>query len=244
MLLRAARSLSVWAVSGCFAHPLGLPGNTFGRRTQARRGTSLLLDPKFARRLSRDGGPLLRYIGPGSSAIPPKPKLVGIIGLRPSRADSASGWTIRVTQAPVTPDSRPKKRFWRCRERIKIRPQHRAPSKGIPRYIQGHHPNPFRRLHGAVRARELLLTGDICRKLRIFETQYHRLEAAEILPKPQRWGLAPRPRMRVFKPGSATCVSAARTPSFESSALTAIWLRRHDDAFDSTATTPAEQAES
>jgi len=54
--------------------------------------------------------------------------------------------------------------------------QHRCPTKGIPRYIRGHHPNPLRRLYAAVRAQGLLLTREVCRKLRISETQYHRLE--------------------------------------------------------------------
>ena len=50
-------------------------------------------------------------------------------------------------------------------------------------------------------ARGLLLTRDVCRKLRISQSQYHRLEAAGVFPQPKRWGRAPRPGMRVFAPG-------------------------------------------
>jgi hypothetical protein len=39
-------------------------------------------------------------------------------------------------------------------------------------------------------------------------------------------------------------VSAARTPSFGSSPLAAIWLRANDSNFSSTATAAAERAES
>lgn len=52
---------------------------------------------------------------------------------------------------------------------IKVLPQHHAPSKGFPRYIPGHHPNPLRRLYAAVRAEGLLLSRDMCRLLRIPE---------------------------------------------------------------------------
>jgi hypothetical protein len=96
-----------------------------------------------------------------------------------------------------------------CGEQIQLKPQHRCPTKGIPRYIQGHHPNPLRRFYAAVRARGLLLTRDVCRKLRISETQYHRLEAAGVFPEPQRWGRLPRRRMRVFASGDVAKLRAA-----------------------------------
>jgi hypothetical protein len=45
----------------------------------------------------------------------------------------------------------------------------------------------------------LLTTGEVCRRLGISESGYHRLEAAGVFPKPLRLGRAPRPAMRVFK---------------------------------------------
>jgi hypothetical protein len=96
-----------------------------------------------------------------------------------------------------------------CGEQIQLKPQHRCPTEGIPRYIQGHHPNPLRRFYAIVRAQGLLLTRDVCRKLRISEKQYHRLEAAGVFPEPQRWGRLPRPRMRVFKLGDVPVLRAA-----------------------------------
>jgi len=66
---------------------------------------------------------------------------------------------------------------------------------GLPRYIHSHHPNPLQRFCAVVRAQGFLLTRDVCRKLRIPETQYHRLEAAGVFTQPRRWGRLPRPRI-------------------------------------------------
>jgi len=95
-----------------------------------------------------------------------------------------------------------------CGEQIQLKPQHRCPTEGMPRYIHGHHPNPLRRFCAVVRAQGLLLTRDVCRKLRISETQYHRLEAAGVFPQPRRWGKPPRLRMRVFAPGDVAGLRA------------------------------------
>ncbi len=120
-------------------------------------------------------------------------KPVGMIGIQVPRAETGSRWTYRLQpMAPLCACG--------CGEQIQLKPQHRCPTKGIPRYIRGHHPNPLRRLYAAVRAQGLLLTREVCRKLRISETQYHRLEAAGVFPQSRRWGRLPRPGMRVFAP--------------------------------------------
>jgi hypothetical protein len=130
---------------------------------------------------------------PGLLCHLPGFQLLGIIGVQKLRETDLSGWTIRVTQAaPFC--------LCGCQKRIKVLPQHHAPSKGFPRYIPGHHPNPLRKLYAAVRAEGLLLTGDICRRLRISQSQYCRLEKHGVFPSSKRWGRAPRPRMRVFTP--------------------------------------------
>jgi len=95
-----------------------------------------------------------------------------------------------------------------CGEQVQLKPQYRCPTKGVPRYVLGHHPNPLRRFYAAVRAQGLLLTCDVCRKLRISETQYHRLETAGVFPQPRRWGKPPRLRMRVFAPGDVVRMRA------------------------------------
>src|SRR5208283_4810026 len=137
--------------------------------------------------------PLPEYIGPRKTASPSVLKPAGIIGIRVPRAETGSRWTYRLQpMAPLCACG--------CGEQIQLKPQHRCPTEGIPRYIHGHHPNPLRRFYAAVRAQGLLLTRDVCRKLRISQTQYHRLEAAGVLPQPRRWGHLPRPGMRVFAP--------------------------------------------
>jgi hypothetical protein len=107
-----------------------------------------------------------------------------------------------------------------CGEQIQLKPQHRCATKGIPRYIQGHHPNPVRRFYAAVHAQGLLLTGDVCRTLQISEKQYHRLEAAGVFPQPRRWGSLPRPGMRVFAPDDVTKLRAVLRRGSRMEALT------------------------
>src|SRR5262245_46923854 len=52
------------------------------------------------------------------------------------RAERGSGWATRVQpEAPLC--------VCGCGERVTLRAQHR--SKGVPRYVHGHHPNPIRR---------------------------------------------------------------------------------------------------
>jgi hypothetical protein len=146
--------------------------------------------------------PLPGYIGPRKTALPSVLKPVEIIGLRGARAETGSRWTYRLqSMAPLCACG--------CGEQIQLKPRHRCPTKGVPRYIQGHHPNPLRRFYSIVRAQGLLLTRDICRKLRISETQYHRLEAAGVFPQPRRWGCLPRPGMRVFAPANVARLRAA-----------------------------------
>ncbi len=55
-------------------------------------------------------------------------------------------------------------------------------------------------MYASIKEEGLLTTGDVCRKLGISQTGYHRLEAAGFFPEPKRWGKWPRPGMRVFTP--------------------------------------------
>jgi len=63
-----------------------------------------------------------------------------MIGIQVPRAETGSRWTYRLQpMAPLCACG--------CGEQIQLKPQHRCPTKGIPRYIRGHHPNPLRRLY-------------------------------------------------------------------------------------------------
>jgi hypothetical protein len=112
------------------------------------------------------------------------------------RAETRSRWADRVAPAAALCACG-------CGERIKIRPQHRCPSKGVPRYVQGHHPNPLRALYAYIKEEGLLTTGEVCEQLGISESSYHRLEASGVFPSPRRWGKWPRPKMRVFTQADA-----------------------------------------
>jgi hypothetical protein len=130
------------------------------------------------------------------------PDFLEIIDVHEPRAETGSQWAARLQRgAPLCACG--------CGEQITLRPQHRAPTKGIPRFLQGHHPNPLRILHAAVHAKKLLLTGDVCKKLGISESHYHRLEKYGVFPCPRRWGRLPRPRLRVFTPEDLSRLRAA-----------------------------------
>jgi hypothetical protein len=87
-----------------------------------------------------------------------------------------------------------------CGTTLRIRPEHRSPSVGIPRFVRGHQQNPLAVLYSAVRSKGLLLMGEVCRRLGISPSTYWRLESGGAFPKAERWGRQPRPDMRVFRP--------------------------------------------
>src|SRR5580698_426001 len=51
-----------------------------------------------------------------------------------------------------------------CGTALKIRPEHRSPSVGIPRFVRGHQPNHLGILYSEVRSEGLLLIGEVCRR--------------------------------------------------------------------------------
>jgi predicted DNA-binding transcriptional regulator AlpA len=107
------------------------------------------------------------------------------------RAETASGWAARVQgEAPSCACG--------CGARVTVKPQHRAVSNGLPRYVSGHHPNPLRLMYVHIEEGGLLTTGEVCARLGISESGYHRLEASGVFPSPRRWGKWPRPKMRIF----------------------------------------------
>lgn len=123
--------------------------------------------------------PLREYIGPGQSASRPALRLMGIIGLRASRAETGSQWTYRLLPtAPMCACG--------CGEQIRLKPQHRCPTKGTPCYIQGHHSTPLRRAYERFRKQGYMFLGEVCRELGISAKVHWRLEVAGKVPKAQR----------------------------------------------------------
>lgn len=127
------------------------------------------------------GYPLLEDIGPGGIASHPKPKLMGIIGLRASRAETGSQWTYRLQPtAPLCACG--------CGEQIRLRSHHRT--HGIPKFIQGHHSTPLRRAYQQARKEGSIYLGEVCRELGISASAYGRLEKSDTVPKvPRRKGI-------------------------------------------------------
>ena len=117
---------------------------------------------------------------------------MGIIGLRASRAETGSQWTHRLQPtAPLCECG--------CGEQIRLKPQHRCPTKGTPRYIQGHHSTPLRRAYERFRKRGYVFLGEVCRELGISAKVHWRLEAAGKVPKAQRRKGIGGTMVRVFK---------------------------------------------
>jgi hypothetical protein len=142
------------------------------------------------RGLCTPGKPLREDIGPGNAASPPRPKLMGIIGLRASRAETGSQWTYRLQ--PIAPIC-----ACGCGEHIRLRSHHR--SHGIPKYIQGHHSTPLRKAYERFRKEGYMFLGEVCRELGISVLAYKRLEWSGKVPKPQRRKGIGGTMVRVFK---------------------------------------------
>jgi hypothetical protein len=134
--------------------------------------------------------PLREYIGPSGIASPPAPKLMGIIGLRASRAETGSQWTYRLQSiAPVCACG--------CGEQIRLRTHHR--SHGIPKYLRGHHSTSLRRAYERFRKEGYMFLGEVCRELGISAKAYRRLEVTGKVPKAARRKGIGGTMVRVFK---------------------------------------------
>jgi hypothetical protein len=134
----------------------------------------------------------MENIGPNGVASRPTLKLMGIIGLRVSRAETGSQWTYRLQPAaPLCACG--------CGEQIRLKPQHRCPTKGAPRYIQGHHSTPLRRAYERFRKQGYMFLGEVCRELGISAKVYRRLEVAGKVPRAKRRKGIGGTMVRVFK---------------------------------------------
>jgi hypothetical protein len=108
------------------------------------------------------------------------------------RAETRSGWAERLNLC----DSGPPPCACGCGGKVAVRAQHRT--KGVPRYIHGHHPNPVRRAYAKVRAQGYVMVGEACRELGIGETTFRRFEAKGIVAQAQRIVLMPGRLIRVL----------------------------------------------
>lgn len=94
-----------------------------------------------------------------------------------------------------------------CGRLVGLLPQHR--SKGVPRYIHGHHPNPIRRAYERLRSRGYRLIADVCSDLGVSQTTLRRLEAEGVLPKSKRIAVLNGRSIRVFTDAQVMRLRAA-----------------------------------
>jgi predicted DNA-binding transcriptional regulator AlpA len=128
---------------------------------------------------------------PTFPCIRPTVEVTETLEVREPRAETSRRWAERTqAKAPLCACG--------CGTQVEVKPKHRARTKGLPRYVQGHHPNPLRRLYLYIEEEGLFTTGEVCAHLCISQSSYHRLETAGVFPPPRRWGKWPRSKMRVF----------------------------------------------
>lgn len=115
------------------------------------------------------------------------------------RAERRSEWATRVQ--PTAPPC-----ACGCGRLVELLPQHR--SKGAPRYIHGHHPNPIRRAYERLRSRGYRLIADVCSELGVSQTTLRRLEAEGVRPKAKRVAVLNGRSVRVFTDAQVTRLRA------------------------------------
>ena len=76
-------------------------------------------------------------------------------------------------------------------------PVHRT--KGMPKYLHGHHPNPLRRGFDALREQGYKLVGEVAAELGVSATTLRRMEEEGVIPKAKRVAFGSGRSMRVYK---------------------------------------------
>ena len=75
-------------------------------------------------------------------------------------------------------------------------PVHRT--KGMPKYIHGHHPNPLRRGFEALREQGYKLIGEVAAELGVSATTLRRMEEEGVIPRARRLELARGRSVRAY----------------------------------------------
>lgn len=76
-------------------------------------------------------------------------------------------------------------------------PVHRT--RGMPKYIHGHHPNPLRRGFDALKEQGYKLVGEVAAELGVSATTLRRMEAEGVIPKAKRVDFGRGKSLRVYK---------------------------------------------
>lgn len=87
-------------------------------------------------------------------------------------------------------------------------PVHRT--KGVPKYIHGHHPNPLRRGFEELREQGYKLVGKVAAELGVSVTTLRRMEEEAVIPKAKRIDFGGGKRMRVYKAEQLEKIASSR----------------------------------
>jgi hypothetical protein len=110
-----------------------------------------------------------------------------ILRVRAPRAETREAWALRGV-APICACG--------CGGKIEIIPVHRT--KGLPKYIHGHHPNPLRRGFEALREQGYKLVCDVAAELGVSATTLRRVEVEGVIPTAKRITYARGKEARVY----------------------------------------------
>jgi len=110
-----------------------------------------------------------------------------ILTVRAPRAETREVWALRV-KAPTCACG--------CGGKIEVIPAHRT--KGVPKYIHGHHPNPLRRGFDALRKQGYKLVGEVAAELEVSPTTLRRMEEEGVIPEAKRVMYARGKTVRAF----------------------------------------------
>jgi len=97
---------------------------------------------------------------------------------------------------------------------------------GLPRYLHGHHPNPFRRGFGELREQGYKLVGDVATELGVSVTTLRRMEEAGVIPEAKRVTYARQDSPRVHGRGAQADRELAKHPGR--------WAPRHSTSLEAT----------
>ncbi|HWO23598.1 MAG TPA: MerR family transcriptional regulator [Kofleriaceae bacterium] len=72
-------------------------------------------------------------------------------------------------------------------------------TKGVPKFIHGHHPNPLRRGFEALRGQGYKLVSEVATELGVSATTFRRMEEEGVIPKAKRVDFGRGRSVRVYK---------------------------------------------
>lgn len=150
------------------------------------------------------------YIGHAASDMEGGVSHTEVVPVEGSRAELREAWAARMCkEAPMCACG--------CGGRVTIGPRHR--SRGVPRYIHGHHPNPLRRMFERLRQEGYRLVSEVASALGVSATTLRRMEAEGVVPKALRVSPIQGKSFRVY--------TAEQVRSLQRQRVVKAWAAKH-----------------